>query len=105
TLFAELARVLEELRVPWIELREPQKPTASGSVPTDPVSPAMRAHYSCRIVINSDHDWTDVRGRLADGHADAVSIGRLFIANPDLVKRLALDAPPNAGDPSTLYAG
>ncbi len=41
-LYAELAKTLEELQVPWIELREPYKPTSSGSVPTAPVSPAMR---------------------------------------------------------------
>jgi 2,4-dienoyl-CoA reductase-like NADH-dependent reductase (Old Yellow Enzyme family) len=104
-LYAELAKTLEALQVPWIELREPDKPTSSGSIPTAPVSPAMRRHYSGRIVINSDHDWTDARRRIAEGHADAVSIGRLFIANPDLVKRIATDAPLNSGDPSTFYSG
>jgi 2,4-dienoyl-CoA reductase-like NADH-dependent reductase (Old Yellow Enzyme family) len=104
-LYAELAKTLEALKVPWIELREPDKPTASGSIPTAPVSPAMRPHYSGLIVINSDHDWTDARRRIADGHADAVSIGRLFIANPDLVKRIATDAPLNPGDPGTFYSG
>ena len=104
-LYAQLAKTLEELSVPWIELREPDKPTSAGSVPTAPVSPAMRAHYSGKIVINSDHDWTDARARIADGHADAVSIGRLFIANPDLVKRLATNAPLNPGDPATFYSG
>ena len=104
-LFTELAKTLEELEVPWIELREPDKPTASGSIPTAPVSPAMRAHYSGRIVINSDSDWTDARAKIAHGHADAVSIGRLFIANPDLVKRIATDAPLNGDDPKTYYAG
>ena len=104
-LYAELAKTLEELKVPWIELREPDKTTSSGSVPTIPVSPAMRPHYSGRIVINSDHDWTDARARIVGGHADAVSIGRLFIANPDLVKRIALNAPLNAGDSATFYAG
>jgi len=105
SLYAELAKMLEELKVPWIELREPDKMTSSGSVPTVPVSPAMRPHYSGRIVINSDHDWTDASGRIEGGHADAVSIGRLFIANPDLVKRIALDAPLNPGDSTTFYAG
>jgi 2,4-dienoyl-CoA reductase-like NADH-dependent reductase (Old Yellow Enzyme family) len=104
-LFAELAKALEELQVPWIELREPDKPTSAGSIPTVPVSPTMRRHYSGKIVINSDHDWTDARRRIADGHADAVSIGRLFIANPDLVKRIALEAPLNPGDPATFYSG
>ena len=105
TLFTELARQLEELNVPWIELREPDKPTSAGAIPTAPVSPAMRRHYSGRIAINSDYDWTDARARIADGFADAVSIGRLFIANPDLVRRLALEAPLNAGDPNTFYEG
>ena len=104
-LFAELAKTLEELNVPWIELREPARPTAAGSIPTAPVSPAMRPHYSGNIVINSDHDWTDAQGRIAAGDADAVSIGRLFIANPDLVKRIALSAPLNRGDASTFYSG
>jgi N-ethylmaleimide reductase len=65
----------------------------------------VRANYSGRIVINSDYDWRDARERICAGHADAVSIGRLFIANPDLVKRLATGAPLNEGDPTTFYAG
>jgi N-ethylmaleimide reductase len=104
-LYAELARTLEELKVPWVELREPYKPTSSGSIPTAPVSPAMRPHYSGKIVINSDHDWTDARHRIEGGHADAASIGRLFIANPDLVTRIAMDAPLNFGDQRTFYSG
>jgi 2,4-dienoyl-CoA reductase-like NADH-dependent reductase (Old Yellow Enzyme family) len=104
-LYAELAKLLEELNVPWIELREPFKPTSSGSIPTAPVSPEMRKHYSGKIVINSDHDWLDARVRIQGGTADAVSIGRLFIANPDLVTRIALDSPLNVGDQRTFYAG
>ena len=104
-LYTELAKLLEELKLPWVELREPYKPTASGSIPTAPVSPAMRAHYSGKIVINSDYDWTDARHRIEGGTADAVSIGRLFIANPDLVQRIATNAPLNPGDSKTFYAG
>jgi N-ethylmaleimide reductase len=104
-LFEAVARRLEELKVPWIELREPLSATASGAVPTAPVSPAMRALYSGKIVINSDGNWADARRRIEDGNADAVSIGRLFIANPDLVKRIALGAPLNESDSSTFYAG
>ncbi len=105
-LYAELAKTLEELRVPWIELREPDKQTVVR-LDSDRSRSARRCaqHYSGKIVINSDHDWTDARGRIDGGHADAVSIGRLFIANPDLVKRIALDAPLNPGDPATFYAG
>jgi 2,4-dienoyl-CoA reductase-like NADH-dependent reductase (Old Yellow Enzyme family) len=104
-LFGAVAKRLEELKVPWIELREPTRPTAAGAIPTAPVSPAMRPHYSGKILLNSDYDWADARKRMALGDADGVSIGRLFIANPDLVKRIALDAPLNEGDASTYYSG
>jgi 2,4-dienoyl-CoA reductase-like NADH-dependent reductase (Old Yellow Enzyme family) len=104
-LFTAVAKRLEEYKVPWIELREPRRPTSAGAIPTELVSPAMRPHYSGRIVINSDYDWTDARQRIVDGSADAVSIGRLFISNPDLVKRIAVGAPLNEGDASTYYSG
>ena len=42
---------------------------------------------------------------LARGDADLVAYGRLFIANPDLPKRFALDAPLNSYDRSTFYGG
>ena len=104
-LFEAAARRLQALEVPWIELREPHLPTAANAVPTAAVSPAMRALYSGKIIINSDADWHDARERVAAGYADAVSIGRPFIANPDLPRRIALDAPLNDGDASTYYSG
>ena len=104
-LFEAVAKRLTELQVPWIELREPRKPTAAGAIPTEPVSPVMRRHYSGKILINSDYEWTDAEASVAAGVADGVSIGRLFIANPDLVKRICLGAPLNEGDSSTFYAG
>ena len=104
-LFAAVGRRLDELKVPWIELREPRKQTAAGAIPTEPVSPVMRLNYSGRIVINSDYDWLDAKERVCAGDADGVSIGRLFISNPDLVKRLATGAELNEGDPETFYSG
>jgi N-ethylmaleimide reductase len=56
-------------------------------------------------VLNSDYDWADARERVAAGHADAISIGRLFISNPDLVKRIALGAPFSEGDTTNFYFG
>lgn len=38
-------------------------------------------------------------------HADAVVFGRLFIANPDLVRRIDEDRPLNTADRSTFYGG
>jgi N-ethylmaleimide reductase len=38
-------------------------------------------------------------------HADAIAFGRLFIANPDLVRRIKERQPLNAPDRSTFYGG
>ncbi|MFC6428794.1 alkene reductase [Nocardiopsis tropica] len=42
---------------------------------------------------------------VADGTADLVSFGALFLANPDLPARLAADGPFNAPDRATFYSG
>jgi len=41
---------------------------------------------------------------LADGGADAIVYGKLFLANPDLPERFKRDAPLNQPDQSTFYA-
>jgi 2,4-dienoyl-CoA reductase-like NADH-dependent reductase (Old Yellow Enzyme family) len=41
---------------------------------------------------------------IAAGEADAVAFGVQFIANPDLPRRFAQDAPLNDPNPPTFYA-
>ncbi len=38
-------------------------------------------------------------------HADAVAFGRSFISNPDLVRRLKLNAPLQKANSATMYGG
>ncbi len=38
-------------------------------------------------------------------HADAIAFGRLFIANPDLVRRIQENQPLNSPNRSTFYGG
>ncbi|WP_030661766.1 alkene reductase [Streptomyces cellulosae] len=40
-----------------------------------------------------------------DGTADLIAFGQLFLANPDLPRRLAAGGPFNAGDRNTFYGG
>jgi N-ethylmaleimide reductase len=104
-LFAALADRLEELKVPWIELREAHQPTSAGAIPTAPVSPVMRPRYSGKIILNSDYDGPKARSRMAEGISDGIAFGRPFISNPDLVHRIAVGAPLNPGDQDTFYSG
>ena len=104
-LFTALAARLEELKVPWIELREPGDNTSFGSKPTAPVSPAMRPLYSGKIIVNSDYDGPSGQERLDEGIADGIAFGRAFLANPDLVERIRRRAPLNTPDTTTFYWG
>ena len=104
-LFTTLAARLEALKVPWIELREAQRPTSAGSIPTARVSPSMRPLYSGAMLLNSDYDGPSARARMAEGIADGISFGRPFISNPDLVHRIAAGAPLSAADEATFYSG
>lgn len=44
-------------------------------------------------------------GLIEDGTADLISFGALFLANPDLPRRLAGGGPFNTPDPATFYGG
>ncbi len=103
-LFTAAAAALEAVGIPWIELREPG-PKASFR-PTDqaPASPHMRKVFTGRIILNSDYKGASAQARLDEGVADAISFGRTFIANPDLVERLRIGAELNRWDADTFYS-
>ncbi|CND52350.1 N-ethylmaleimide reductase [Mycobacterium tuberculosis] len=67
---------------------------------------AMRAAWPHAMLVNRAR--TEFTSRLADfdtGLADAISVGALHIANPDLATRLRSGAELNTPDPATFYGG
>ena len=56
-------------------------------------------------MVNNGYDKALAEAAVAQGRADAVAFGRLFISNPDLVRRLREGAPLNAWDEKTFYGG
>jgi 2,4-dienoyl-CoA reductase-like NADH-dependent reductase (Old Yellow Enzyme family) len=103
-LFTAAAAELEALGVPWIELREPGPQSTFGASDQPAVSPAMRRVYSGRIVLNSDYVGDTAEAKLGEGVADAISFGRTFIANPDLVARLRSGSKLNEANAATFYS-
>ncbi|MCJ8191201.1 alkene reductase [Sphingomicrobium aestuariivivum] len=101
--FTTVARILEEIGVPWIEMREPGQESSFVEAAHPRVSPAMREVYSGRIGLNSDLDRSSGQALLDDGIADFCAYGRPFIANPDLVRRFREGAPLNQPDAKTFY--
>lgn len=60
-------------------------------------------YYSGNIIVNDSFSKDEATQIIAAGKAKAVSFGRKYIANPDLVERFKGDQPLNKIDFSTLY--
>ena len=103
TLFSAAATALAKAGIAWIELREPGPQSTFRATDVPPVSPAMRALFPGVLVLNSDYDGTCATERLGEGVADAISFGRPFLANPDLVERIRVGAALNRWEVATFY--
>ena len=65
----------------------------------------VRAHWDGVYIGNGDYDAASGAQRIGEGNADAIAFGRPFLANPDLPKRFAVNAPLNEPDRDTFYGG
>ncbi len=65
----------------------------------------LRRLYNGYYMANGGYDQESANRALAEGRADLVSFGVLFIANPDLPERFATNARLNTPDPETFYGG
>ncbi|MDX2185868.1 MAG: alkene reductase [Opitutaceae bacterium] len=64
----------------------------------------VRANYSGALLRNGGFDREAAEQTLHDKLADAIVFGTAFLANPDLPRRLLLNAPLNEPDTATFYA-
>lgn len=82
-----IGRLAQQYRLAYIHLIEP---IASGFMekPDYPVMDKLREVFSGTIIQNGSFDGDAAAAYIAEGRADAISFGRPFIANPDLVSRL-----------------
>ena len=56
-------------------------------------------------IVNNGYDKPLAEQAVHSGYADAVAFGKAFIANPDLVRRLAEDLPWNSWKTESFYGG
>lgn len=103
-LFTAAAAELSRLGIASLELREPGSQSTFLASDVDPVSPAIRQVFGGALVLNSDYLKSSAEQRLAEGSADAITFGRPFIANPDLVERLRTGAALAEPDVRTFYS-
>lgn len=74
-----------------------------------PLHEQLRERWATTYVMNTGYHGTsemaDLEPLLAEGHADLVSVGRLFISNPDLLDRWRHGIARANWDESTFYTG
>ena len=66
---------------------------------------AVRRIFSGTLVVDGGNDRCTAEAALGATDAELVSFATPFIANPDLVDRLARGLPLSSPDPATFYAG
>ncbi|MEV0281775.1 alkene reductase [Streptomyces sp. NPDC050610] len=104
---ADYDAVVAELgrrRVGYLHLRG-RAPSRPGAAPERAEFARYRQLFDGPLIANHGFDRESGNAIVEAGVADAVSFGRAFIANPDLVSRFALGHEPAAGDRSTHYSG
>jgi N-ethylmaleimide reductase len=104
-LFEAAAAALSDLRIAFLEVREPDFGGTNGRAERPPIAPLMRAAFKGVFVLNSDYDRAKGQAALNEGKADAISFGRPFISNPDLTKRFAKGLALTPDDKATWYTG
>ncbi len=103
--FGAAARVVEDLGLAFLELREPGPDGSFGATDVPKQSPMIRDIYSGPLVLNSDYSADQAVKDIDSGLCDAVSWGRDFISNPDLPQRIhtGADIAPNVNVPASWY--
>ncbi len=69
------------------------------------LGPELKKAFGGVFIANQGFTAESAEAEIAAGYADAVAWGKLFIANPDLPKRLRTGAELNAPEPGTFYGG
>ena len=94
--FSYVARELGRRKLAFLCARE--------RLAEDSIGPQLKKAFGGVYIANERFTKESASEILAIGDADAVAFGQQFIANPDLPRRFALNAPLNAPAPNTFYA-
>ncbi|WP_412025694.1 alkene reductase [Burkholderia cepacia] len=106
--FGYVARRLNDYGLAYLHVIEPRirgnEENADASE-HDVSAKDLRQAFHGTIVAAGGFTRDNAEQILADGHADLVAFGRMFISNPDLPERLRTGAPLTRYDRTTFYGG
>lgn len=102
-LFDHAAKVLNDLGIAFLEIRDPL-PTGTFGAGLGPRRAGhLKTIFKGPLIDNADYTAETAAAALTAGEADGIAFGRPFIANPDLVERIAAGHPLAKDDPATWY--
>lgn len=102
--FVPAAKLLNDLDIAFLELRELQPNATSDKIDQPKLHGPIREVFRHPLVLNLGYTRDKAIETIATGVADAISFGRLFLANPDLVRRLEDNLSLNEDDIHTWYS-
>ncbi len=76
---------------------------ARESLGPDSLGPELKQAFGGVYIANEKFDQAQAEEAIAAGRADAIAFGKLFISNPDLVRRFREGLPLAQPDPTTFY--
>ena len=111
--FTALAEALDGIGLAWLHVvesdapgRDPEESDARAFVAArPPLFRTLRERFGRALIVNSAYDGPRGETVLEAGEADLVSCATLFLANPDLPKRLIRNGPLNEPVRKTFYGG
>lgn len=103
-LFTAAAAALQDIGIAFLELREIKTYGNFGTTDVPRVSPEIRKVFTGPLVLNQEYIKELADADLASGLADAISFGRPYISNPDLVERLRIGSDLTPDNYRTWYS-
>ena len=108
-LYTHVVKALDKLGLAYLHFIEPRSSGAGrADVNWQNVPSAMvlfRPVWSGVLITAGGFVGETANAAIADGHADIIAFGRIFISNPDLPRRLEHDYPITPYNRATFYGG
>ncbi len=108
-LYSHAIKSLDKLGLAYLHFIEPRSSGAGrADVNWQNVPSAMvlyRPLWSGPLISAGGFTGESAEAAIAEGHADAIAFGRIFISNPDLPRRLHRGYPLTPYDRATFYGG
>ena len=98
-----MANALDKFGILYCHMVEPRMVKLGEKFETPYSLRPMRDAFKGTFIVAGGYNREDGNDAISTGYADLIAFGRLFLSNPDLPRRLEIDAPLNKYNRDTFY--